>query len=275
MAEWVCNNCKYEFDGGFFNNNRCPRCYGWGARLKTLLKRVLKIGIALALVLVGLALIFPSLYEKVADTAGAFLDSRVFYAYGHEAYMTGILKGQSRHYYALSSARPYYKEIVPSERLKEVKPLGSLAKGRVALLGGVIRRGGDVWVPAEFYMGENPVRGFLLFPRKWEESAKSFDWEKAVDGFREKYRKQVKADFTIAAVESAEEKTYREENPDSFKLPDFDDKQTSYYAKKTDKAAIERIHDYYLGSKNLALEILQADPDYVRPKLSAEKTEDK
>ncbi len=268
MTIWTCPNCDSDFDGGFFNNRQCPECVNWFTRFVVRLVQFLKIGIPAGVVLLLIFFFNGGGFSRIISTAGNVIDIRTFYIYGHEAYSSSIVKGESRATYTLTAERPFFTKITGSDMIKTTVPVMSVPRGTVVILGGVIRRGGDVWAPAEFYSGETPVRGFILMPRHWEDSVTVFNMENAIDAFEKTYREYVIKNFALKKVTDAQRRKFEEENPEYFRLKDIEEKKAGYYAKKSDKNGIDKVYSYYLDKSNINMMILQSDRGYKRPPLN-------
>jgi hypothetical protein len=264
--ELQCKTCQYEFDSGFFNNWYCPKCRSIFFQVWQLIRKGIKWAILLIIAAVVVAFVANDLLEQGLLRGISALDSRNLYFYGKEAYLNTVAGGNLMSAYTLTQDRPYYKAVLNGEDIKDLA-VGTLKKGQVTRLGGVIRKGGNVFIPAEFYIGETVQRVFLHFPRHWEDSVKDFEWTKAVGTLDAAYKKTVSSGFALKKVAKKDEETFKKEYPDYYILEGFGDDKSITAAKKDDRALIESAYAYYLGGSNPAMVITQADKDWKRPAL--------
>jgi hypothetical protein len=215
----------------------------------------------------------PHLYGRLYKGAAAALDITTLYSYSKDAYLESIILGrQETRYFTITQQTPYYSSILSGKKLENTEPLGVLPEKAAVELRNVIRKGEHVWIPAFFYVGDKPQQAFALFPRDWEDNVSIFDWYSSETAIRTKYETVVKENFELMEVKPEDEEGYKEKYNDYYKVRDIGG-QTFFYAPRTDKSQIDKIHSYYLNANNINMVILQTDLEWERPELAILKTE--
>jgi len=274
MGWYTCRTCKHDFHSGFFNITYCPKCWGKFSQITEVVKGAFKILILPVIVLVIMRCASPVTYGKISGVATAALDSTTLYSYSKDAYLESIIHGrQEQRFYTISGETPYYSSILSKPKLEDAEPLGVLPENAVVELRNVVRKGGDVWIPAFFYIKDKPQQAFALFPRDWEENVSAYDMDAKVGEIKSNYEKVVRENFELMEVEPKDEKEYKEKYNDYYKVADIGEK-TSFYAPKTDKSRIDAIYAYYLSTNSINMVVLQTDKEWERPELGVIKTEE-
>jgi hypothetical protein len=254
----------------------CPKCRGPVSQTFRFIKGLIKFLIIPVIVIAIMTCAAPSLSERIMYGTVSAVDITTLYAYSKDAYFESIIHGgKGLQYYTTKAELPYYSSIVSHEQLEGKEPLGILPKGVLVQLRSEIRRGGDVWIPAFFYVQEKPYQAFVLFPRDWEANVTLFEgWDDKVTGIKGVYTKYIDTHFEVLKWTEAEERANKEKYNDYFKVKGIGPAQV-YYAPKTDKAQIDRIYAYYMNPNSISMVLLQTDKEWVRPEFSLNnKTEE-
>jgi hypothetical protein len=276
MGWYTCNKKGHSFHSGILKRTYCPVCYNARLQIRDLIKHGIKIIIITGIILVILHFAVKPIQKRIVSTAFAALDSTTLYAYSKDAYLESIIRGKMENsYFTITKTTPYYSSILTRAQLEnEEEPLGELSRGAVVELRSIIRRGENVWIPAFFYIQDKPQLAFVLFPRDWEESVTVYDREESAKAINTAYDTYIRKNFELMKVERKDEKEYKEKYNDYFKVRGLGDKNTFYYAQKTDKAVLDRIYTYYLSANNINMVILQTDRGWKRPDFVITKEEE-
>jgi hypothetical protein len=180
--------------------------------------------------------------------------------------LTGILRDGSNAYTLLED-RPYYTQEIIEEKTVEIIP-----KDQVIVIGQPVRKNGNVFAPGSFYTGEKEHKVYLYFPEDSEVSLGGYDWDTAVAVFEEEYTDLVLKNYEIKKVKPEDEKIFKQDYADYFLLKNFkdlaDEETLLYYTPKKDKKALDALHGYFLGEKNIRMVLTQTDSTWKRPPLN-------
>jgi DNA-directed RNA polymerase subunit RPC12/RpoP len=272
---YKCKNCGHEWHGGFFVHSgfaQCPKCWSKFLQVTGVIKKIIKIAILPGIAFVIIFFAFPALLNRISSHGLAALDSTTLYNYSKDAYLESVIRGrQKERFYQISNETPYYTAILSGQKLASTEPLGILPGKVIVELGSVIRKGGNAWLPASFYVQEKPQQAFALFPRDWEAEVAVYDWNTTVENIKKIYVSTITKNFELMEVEPVNEKDYKEKYNDYYKVREIGD-GTFFYAPKTDKNQIDAIYSYYLSMNNKRMVILQTDKEWERPALEIKKT---
>jgi len=269
MADYRCKKCDTVWNTGFFHNDRCPQCFGWIRRSLRMLKFVILIGALAGGSWFVLSLINHKWSDALVDKALVVLDSRDFYSYGSRPYFGAVLSGTAKDYWVIRQKVLFWDQIVDTSAVETPPPRVVFSPRKVIRMGNVVRNGGDVWAPAEFYEGTTLVRGFVLLPRHWQDAVTAYDWEATTASYQNRFEAFVSKNVALKkmAAGGQKEKVFAEENPEYYKINGFGSRDTAYYALKTSQEVVDKARDYYLNSENIAIDVLQTQADFSRPAL--------
>jgi hypothetical protein len=274
---YKCNTCGHEWHGGFFVHSgyaQCPKCWSKFSQVTGIIKKIIKIAILPGIAFAIIYFAYQPLINKIKSHSLAALDSTTLYNYSKDAYLESVIRGRKKErFFEISNETPYYASILSGKKLADAEPLGVLPKKTIVELGSVIRKGGEVWIPASFYVKDKPQQAFALFPRDWEAEVSVFDWDTTIENIKKIYVSTIKKNFELMEVEPVNEKDYKEKYNDYYKVREIGD-ETFFYAPKTDKHQIDAIYSYYLSMNNKRMAILQADKEWERPVFEIKKTEE-
>ena len=275
MKWYTCGTCNHQFNSGFSRIKYCPKCWKKSTQIGKVFKRVILFAIFVVGPIIALVHFIPDIGNRVKTTSYAALDTRMLFGYSKDAYLESIIRGRlTENYYTTRSEKKYYTSILPHARVETTEPAGTIPANVVVDLQSVIRRGEHVWIPASFYKGEKIHHAFILFPRDWEDTVRTFDKEKRVTAIKEQYERTIRRNFELKEVKPADETDFQERYNDYFKVREIMKGENCFYAPKKDKYLIDKAYSYFLNPKNIDMVILQTDKEWVRPELDLTRAEE-
>jgi hypothetical protein len=266
---WVhtCDKCKGQWDFGFFNNKKCPKCTGIGKQILSLIGRIVRVALILG---VPFAIVYAcdnDMGSQVASRAVRVLDSRTFYTYGKDAYLAEIRYDEGKDYYTLKTDVPAYTRPVAQGEEGGDALADILKKGTIVRIGQEFKRAGEYWAPVEYYVGKSMRCAFVL-----EENPVTTPWSTYDIKSRQAVALKEYQAFVLKNFATVEKKALSEEEAKArgvFALEDVKPAKGAFaYATLSDKGEIAKARKWFTASENVDMTVLQQDEEFKREPLA-------
>lgn len=270
MASWICNNCDARFEGGLFNTRNCPHCH---SSIKDFFKIVwfcLKVALVVVPSLFILRFFKLDLYNAIIRTAFNVFDYSAVVYYNPSLYFNNIVYVKDHSYYFLRRSLPLLTvKSADQQDTNFIRP--SLNEGQNVLVKGVLSKGENTWIAAEYYKNEDRQRVYLVAPKIWDPTIGLIDFGAVMSKAKIDFRNAVLAALPFKEIAGKDYiAKFSESNPEYYRL-DIEDTsflspifkifqpqyEVAYFVRKEDKDKVEDLRSRYLDSTVIEKELLK------------------